>query len=256
MGAPIVMQQQKNPFEAMLLQLYLGKIEHNYKMDLLKEQTKLTLAEEKREEQADIREEKRKEQARIETEKRKEIATAKEKGWREPGNIQDKATRMYGKTRMIGGRLMFYPVKPTTPKGFTAVWEDNEWNIKATPTGIIEQYNMAVKQGYKGSITQWKKEVAKAGAPQISIGEKQKQKDVAYLNSPKFIADVTKDVSQLNKFDWDLWDQNQRDVAIKREADKRVRINYPNAQYGVQNGKTGWYVKEGDRYELVTPWSK
>ena len=54
----------------------------------------------------------------------------------------------------------------------TEEWDGYEWKEigsgakfkEGESPSIIKQYDMAVKQGYRGSITKWKKEMAKAGA--------------------------------------------------------------------------------------------
>ena len=39
------------------------------------------------------------------------------------------------------------------------------------PPSLIQQYNLAKKQNYEGTFTEWKKEVAKAGADVITVGQ-------------------------------------------------------------------------------------
>jgi hypothetical protein len=44
--------------------------------------------------------------------------------------------------------------------------------MNSTEGAGLKEYEFAVKQGYKGSLFDWKTEIAKSGATRISLGEK------------------------------------------------------------------------------------
>lgn len=81
--------------------------------------------------------------------------------------------------------------------------------------------------------------------------------DKAFLRSYKFRAAVMKDVRQANKARWPMIvDKKEREDLYREEADKRAKMVYPGAQFGRVGKTKGWYVKQGDKYVLVAPWSE
>jgi len=82
-------------------------------------------------------------------------------------------------------------------------------------------------------------------------------KQEGYFKSPKFRAEVQRDVMSLNKEDWRLWNDKEKNDAIKIEADKRIRNANPGVQYGKMGGVEGWYGKDKNgKYTLIAPWSR
>ena len=268
MGAPIVIGQQKSPLEGLLLQMYLKKYTHNMDMDYANKalaQKKLDLEEKRNyQEKTQLGKEGRANTSKIDTENRSQVNKYLNNGWYTKDQIKDPVRRLNGKTKMVGDQELYYPDTPNETETHTPVWGDDKWTMekKAALKAYVHPKDPNAKPVYLKPGQKPPTGYLPYSSPLVtintkpSIGEKQKQTDFAYLNSPKFIADVAKGVSQLNKFDWEMWDANERESAVKKEADKRMRISFPNSQYGVQNGKTGWYVKEGNEYKLVAPWSK
>ena len=268
MGAPIVVQPRQNPWQGMLMQMYMTKFAHNLKvkqdtLDL--EKTKVILEEKRNyQEKTQLAKEGRTETRTKDTENRKAVQDKIDKGWIPEEQITDPNRKKNGMFKMVGGKALYYPNTPNETETHYPVWEKDQWKMekKGNLKAYVHPKDPNSKVVYKRPSEKPPPGYLPYSSPLVtinakpSIGEKQKQKDFAYLNSPKFISDVAKDVAQLNKFDWEMWEPNERDAAVKKEADKRMRISFPNSVYGVQNGKTGWYVKEGDEYKLVAPWSR
>lgn len=81
-------------------------------------------------------------------------------------------------------------------------------------------------------------------------------KDIAFLQSPKFRASVQDSVAKINKHQWMIADPAERADMMREEADKRVRVKFPNAQFGEGDEGLGWYVKQGEGYIKVVPWGE
>lgn len=116
---------------------------------------------------------------------------------------------------------------------------------------------------YKGLTPEERKQVLTKPSVEIKIEgavEKQRalatEKEKSYLKTARFRANVQKDVMSLNKDMWIRWTKVQKADAIKIETNKRIRQSYPSAQYGESNGKQGWYIKEKDKWVLVSPWNE
>ncbi len=103
-------------------------------------------------------------------------------------------------------------------------------------------------------------EMKKAGRPQINIGqrvsERKSAEDKAFLRSPKFRGDVTKSVRVTNKANWPFTNRKERSDMVREEANLRVITVYPNAKYGTDKGKKGWYIQTAKGWKLVVPWAE
>lgn len=215
----------------MIQQMFMMKFHHKMDMDVTQEENKLIIARQKA-----------KEGRAEDAQKRKET--------RKEARDVPKTYILDGeKFAAVGGKLT--RIKPTQ-KGLSKYWSQSEQRyVRLTPEQAL------ARQDDLGMTKKTAIEMRKAGAAKISIGEKQKQRDAALLKSPKFMATVQKDVKNLNGRRWKWASPVQKAEWAKVEADKRVRIIYPDAQYGEQDGQAGWYVKdESGNYVLEVPWSK
>lgn len=143
------------------------------------------------------------------------------------------------------------------------------------PTSLIEQYNFAKQQFAEGkgkdpgSFTEWKKGVAKAGATNISFGEKVKLHEAKSevsakislrkeIRSPRFKSNIIKDLKADPDFKYlETYEQEEK---IFREMDKRVREAYPDTTIKFDEAQGGWVdTKSGKvvrKYSDVTPKAK
>jgi len=108
-----------------------------------------------------------------------------------------------------------------------------------------------------------KKQVLMKPDIQITLDNKLKtqaaldlQKQNQYFKSPKFRADVQKDVKSLGGYKWDMMHPPQQADAIRKETDKRIKQTYPAAKYGDMGGTKGWYVEAEGAWTLISPWNE
>jgi len=95
--------------------------------------------------------------------------------------------------------------------------------------------------------------------PRITATEKAKAK--AFLSTPAFRTRVINDVKKLHGGiggSWDIAEPVERSDMIRGEADKQVRRQYPNAEFGEGTGNhaglIGWFDKTTK--EFLVPWSE
>jgi len=254
MGAPIIVQPRQNPWNNLLPQLFLMKIKHNMDMDVAEAEIKLKSAQLK--------------ETRAYTEGRDKVkrqGALAEKGFTPASEGDANAVDM----PIAGGKYKPFKAQKITIDGIELI-EKSPGNFIKAPTASEKSPTelMLIQKAREGdvgaqrdlqTIQNRKLERAKAGAIQMNslIGQKEKLKDEAYYKGPKFIEDVSKDVKNLTgrKYKW----MTPKQIADQEEllADKRVRIRYPDAEYGDIDGQVGWYTKDADgNYKLEIPWSR
>jgi len=274
MGAPIVVQPRQNPWNNLLPQLFMMKIKHNMDMEVMDAETKRRSAQQKaqqsytegRTKEAGINKAKMEGyeevpySARMQMEKSgtapSDVVGAFGTQLRKPAPFKPSGQIVEIDGKKVGlvqtGKNRFQIVSPENSGKPQKVWSKQAQEyVYRTPEQIAQ-----TPDAY-GMTKQTLREGQRASATQISIGEKAKLKDEAYYKGPKFIEDVGKDVKNLTgrKYKWMTPAQIEEQEKIL--ADKRVRIRYPDAQYGEQDGKVGWYTKDADgNYKLEIPWSK
>lgn len=256
MPAPIVVGQRVPQWQNMLMQLYMTKFTHNLQMEQQEARREDLKAEAQASRDFQMEQTKKKRQGELaekgftltDTAKDSVYMPVAEQWYKKPEDqVVDIGNNMVGIYR--NGKL-------------TNIRNKTQGAYKEGEIKDFKEGNQFIQKKYANG--QWVPtgKTAPRYKPttniynQMSIGERQRQQDIADINSPKFQSSVTKDVKQLNSFEWDLWGEGERENAIRSEADKRVRITYPNATFGVQDGKMGWYIKEGNKYKLVAPWSE
>lgn len=90
----------------------------------------------------------------------------------------------------------------------------------------------------------------RAGATQISIGEKTKQKAEAEIrHDPGWKDSVIKYLKSKDP-EWQYGTDREQKLSIRTEADRRIREIWPNAVFDSKKGVLGWY----DNGKLIRRW--
>ena len=273
MGAPIVIPQRQSPWSQLLPQMFMMKVKHNMDLQTLDAETKLETAKlkEKREyqEKTTLDTEKRAETGKIETENRKEVTDKRNKGWFLASEIKDPIRRLKGTTKMVGGKLMYYPDTPNETETHYPMWEKDQWkmvkkeNLKAYVHPKDQNAKVVYKRGNEspppGYLPYSSPLVTINNKP--SIAEKEKQQNVAYFQSPKFYSDVLNDAKKTHGKMWDYYasEPEKQKELTRNIADIKVKAQFGNnAKFGKDKdtGNIGWFVQEGNDYKMVAPWGE
>lgn len=240
MPAPIVFRPQSGPLDSLLMNLFLGKIQHNYKMEIADKQLQA--------EKLRVEEERTYKEGR---DKIKRQGKLSEGGWTETGTEKDAKympvaggwykppPNKFEKPAYKKGQLLDFKVGD---KLIQHKYENGKW----VPTG-------RVAPRYKPTTNIYN---------QMSIAEKSREKDIARVKSSGYTADVAKDVKAL--FSKDQWEyemsETQKNNAIRKEIGRRVRSLFPDDKVAFaedESGRKGWYkIKPDGSYELIRPWNK
>ena len=269
MPAPIVVGQRPNPMGNFLMQLYLNKIRHNQTMDIADKRLqaeKLRIEEQRtyQEKQTLAREERAKGN-KVATENRAEVKKYRGFGWQTEDEIVDPNRKLHGTTKMVGGKLMYYPRTPNETETHAPVWEKNRWKmVKKESLKAYVNPNNPKDVVYRKPQVKPPEGYVPYSSPLVtintkpSIGEKSRQQTEAFLKTPKFRSSIINDVKRIRGRMWDIMEPQEQEALIKQEADIRVKNTFPGATYGINEstGEVGWFVKEGNSHKLVTPWSK
>jgi hypothetical protein len=139
------------------------------------------------------------------------------------------------KTYMDAGKAMTGKQLTPRQKAFEKLTDAEQKSVLMKPDTVINTQNAVAKQ------------------EALAVA-----KEKRHIKSPKFRSEVQKDVKALSdRLKWSSYSDEQRSEVVRVEADKRVRLVHPDAQYGEVDGKTGWYMKNKDGvYELIVPWSE
>lgn len=126
----------------------------------------------------------------------------------------------------------------------------NRKPVGGQPGEYLKQFGLARKQGYRGNFMDFRKEIAKAGATNINVGQRAEEtakgRNRAYVAGPQLKIEATKAVKgKYERFDWESFEPEEKDAMILEEMGRQIKAVYPNAKLSMKNGVLGWYV--GDR---------
>ena len=232
MGAPIIVPQRRNIWESLLPQMFLMKIKHNMDMDVLEAETKQEAVKLKEKRQYQ-------EKTRLGTEKRGEATQIRKEGRAKPMlySLDGK------KFALTGGKLTRIQSKSQK------VWSKKDQSyVFRTPEQIAQ-----TPDAY-GRTKKTVLEMRRAGAAKISIGEKQKQQNIAFLTSPKFMADVAAHVKKMSGTGltgWKYKSDRQKRNEIRAEAERRVKSVFGDAVHGIKHGRQGWWIKDENGEDVM-----
>lgn len=272
MPAPIVFRPQSGPLDSLLVNLFLGKIKHNQDLEIEKlkiEREKARLAESRKyKEGQTLAKEKRAKTTSIETENRGQVVKYKNKGWVLESQVKDPERKLTGMTKIVGGKVMYYPRTPNETDTHYPVWENDQWKMEKK--SALKSYvdpNNPKKVVYRRPTEKPPEGFLPYSSPLVTvntkptIAEKREQENLAYFKSPKFSSDVIGDAKRLYGKMWDYYasePQKQKEL-LRSIADAKVK-----AQFGSKatlskdkdTGDVGWFVPEGNGHKLVVPWSE
>ena len=273
MGSPIVIPQRQSPWSQLLPQMFMMKMQHNYAVkekELEIKQKDAALKEQREYKKTETLEsEKRGTERTIATESRKAVEDKLDKGWMTEEQITDPNRKKFGTTKMVGGRLMYYPNTPNETETHYPVWEKDQWKMekKGNLKAYVNPKDPNSKVVYKRPNEKPPQGYLPYSSPLVtintkpSIGEKQRQQNVAYFQSPKFSSDVLTDAKKLYGKMWDYYasEPGKQKELVRNIADAKVKAQFgSNAKFGrdKDTGDVGWFVPEGNGYKLVTPWGE
>lgn len=270
MPAPIVVPNQRSPWEQLLPALFLNKIRH--KQDIEREELRIKARQAQIKEQRGYKEgqeltkEKRAKQTKIEEENRKQVQKYKEWGWTPEEEVVDPQRKSQGMFKVVGGKVMYYPRTPNETPTHYPVWKGNKWEmVKKKMKAYVDPnnpkrvvYRREGEQPPEGTVPYSSPLVKNVINTKQSIADKKRAEAIARIKSPQAMSDVINDVKKIYGNMWNLYtrDPQKRKELIRSAMDSRVKILFPDAKFGRDGNKIGWFVPEGNGHKLEVPWSE